>query len=160
MRLDNIKFIRKFDYTVPTITANSDGLRQVFLNLITNARDAMPEGGTITVKTRSVLSPELGVRPPVSSLAGSAEEKISKQKTQHSALKGDFVEISFEDTGCGIDKDKIEKIFDPFFTTKAEGKGTGLGLSTSYGIIDNHGGVMSVESEVGKGTTFIIDLPC
>jgi signal transduction histidine kinase len=130
MKLDNIYFIRKFDNKIPLITANSDGLRQVFLNLITNARDAMPEGGTITISTENIT-----------------EGKVP------------FVRIKATDTGCGIDKDTIEMIFDPFFTTKEEGKGTGLGLSTSYKIIESHGGIMTAESEEGKGTTFIIDLP-
>ena len=150
MKLDNIRFVKKFDDRLVQISGNRDELRQVFLNLTTNARDAMPDGGTITVKTLNVLSSELGVR--------SAEKEGSELKTQYSEHKGDFVEISFEDTGCGIDKDKMEFIFEPFFTTKKEGKGTGLGLSTSYGIIENHGGILSVESKVGKGTTFTIDL--
>jgi two-component system cell cycle sensor histidine kinase/response regulator CckA len=111
--------------------------------MITNARDAMPEGGTLIVKTRRVRSEKLGV--------GSWQAR---------ELKGDFVEISFEDTGSGISKENLDSVFDPFFTTKEEGKGTGLGLSISYGIIRNHGGEMHVESKLGKGTTFTIDLPC
>ncbi|MCR4344467.1 MAG: HAMP domain-containing histidine kinase, partial [Candidatus Scalindua sp.] len=74
--------------------------------------------------------------------------------------EGDFVEISFADTGCGIARNILGKLFDPFFTTKTEGNGTGLGLSISHEIIQNHGGKISVESQEGKGTTFIIDLPC
>ena len=129
MKLEQVKFDRKFADSLPLITANSDQLRQVFLNLITNAKDAMPEGGTITVSTENITGGEVP-----------------------------FVRIKTTDTGCGIDKGKIEFVFDPFFTTKEEGKGTGLGLSVSYGIIKNHGGTMSVKSEVGKGTTFTIDL--
>jgi PAS domain S-box-containing protein len=143
MKLDNIRFVRKFDDRLLQISGNRDELRQVFLNLTTNARDAMPEGGTLIVKTRSV-------RPP-------ADRAGNRQAGKR---KGDFVEITFEDTGCGIAEENIDKIFEPFFTTKEEGKGTGLGLSTSYGIIRNHGGEMQVESKEGKGTTFIIDLPC
>jgi two-component system NtrC family sensor kinase len=71
----------------------------------------------------------------------------------------DFVEIQFSDTGCGINKEDIDKIFDPFFTTKDVGHGTGLGLAISYGIIKEHNGTISVMSEVGKGTTFIVRLP-
>ncbi|ODS31285.1 MAG: two-component sensor kinase [Candidatus Scalindua rubra] len=188
MKLENVRFIRRFEEGLPKIMANSDGLRQVFLNLITNARDAMPEGGTITVKTRIVRLPAdragstklahlpflpagrqgvgQGVRPLVPIRAGSKKEKVSlpdrqagELKTQYSELKGDFVEISFKDTGCGIAKENLDRVFDPFFTTKEEGKGVGLGMSTSYGIIDHYGGRMSVESEEGKGTTFTIDLP-
>ncbi|MFQ5686287.1 MAG: PAS domain S-box protein [Candidatus Scalindua sp.] len=151
MKLESVRFDRKFDERLPLITGSCDQLRQVFLNLITNARDAMPDGGTITVKTLIVRSSELRVQSEV--------KNGSRLKPQYSGLKGDFIEISFKDTGCGIDKEKIELIFDPFFTTKGEGKGTGLGLSISYGIIENYGGLMSVESEVGTGTTFTIDLP-
>ena len=131
MKLNNIRFIRKFDDSLPIIKADNDGLRQVFLNVITNARDAMPEGGALTISTQSV-------------------KVIGKS----------FVMIKFTDTGCGISSEDIDKLFDPFFTTKEVGKGTGLGLSISYGIIKDQGGTISVESEEGKGTTFIIDLPC
>lgn len=130
MKLDNIKFIKKLEGKLPGITASSDELRQVFLNLITNAKDTMPEGGTLTISTQSI-----------------------KKRGRL------FIRIEFADTGCGIASENISRVFDPFFTTKEEGKGTGLGLSTSYGIIDNHGGIISVESEKGKGATFIIDLP-
>ena len=77
-------------------------------------------------------------------------------KTGHSTTE---VKITISDTGCGISPENLSRIFDPFFTTKEEGKGTGLGLSTSYGIIKNHHGDIEVESEIGKGTTFIIKLP-
>ena len=130
MKLENVKFNRKLDDKVSSVIANSDQLRQVFLNLFTNARDAMPEGGIITITTENVTEGEVP-----------------------------FVRLKIADTGCGIEKNKMHMVFDPFFTTKREGKGTGLGLSTSYGIIEDHGGSMSAESEVGKGTTFIIDLP-
>lgn len=70
-----------------------------------------------------------------------------------------IVRVTIADNGMGIEKDNIEKIFDPFYTTKSVGEGTGLGLSISYGIVKSHGGQISVESEVGKGTTFTIDLP-
>ncbi len=130
LKLRSIKIIRKFDVNLPHVTANSGELRQVFLNLITNARDAMPDGGNIIVETQSLKKEE---RP--------------------------FTRIQFIDTGNGIEEEVIENIFEPFFTTKEEGKGTGLGLSESYHIIENHGGILSVKSEIGKGTTFIIDLP-
>ncbi|ODS34327.1 MAG: two-component sensor kinase [Candidatus Scalindua rubra] len=130
MKLENVRFIRRFEEGLPKIMANSDQLRQVFLNLITNARDAMPEGGALTISTQSI------------------------QKEGNS-----FVSIRFMDTGCGIAKENLDRVFDPFFTTKGEGKGVGLGMSTSYGIIDHYGGRISVESEEGKGTTFTIDLP-
>ena len=130
MKLQNVKFNRKLDDKLSSVIANSDQLRQVFLNLITNARDAMPEGGVITINSENVSEGEVP-----------------------------FVRLQIADTGCGIEKSKMHMVFDPFFTTKREGKGTGLGLSTSYGIIEDHGGSMSAVSDLGKGTTFIIDLP-
>ena len=113
---------------LPSVHIDPNQMLEVFVNIIINAVDAMPQGGTIRV---------------------------------HSArLKGDpFIEIRFSDTGCGISKENLEKIFDPFFTTKEAGKGTGLGLAVIYGIVERHNGSIDVESEVGKGTTFIVKLP-
>ncbi|KHE94127.1 MAG: HAMP domain-containing protein [Candidatus Scalindua rubra] len=130
MKLSNIECISRFEVGLPKITANSDELRQVFLNMIMNAKGAMPQGGALTVITESIK-----------------EEEVP------------FVRIWIADTGCGIARKILDKLFDPFFTTKKEGQGTGLGLSISYGIVQNHGGKISVESLEGKGTTFIIDLP-
>ena len=130
IKLNNIKFVRKLDDRLTTIIGSGDELRQVFLNMITNARDSMPEGGTLTVTT----------------------EEITKEKVC-------FIRIILTDTGCGINANKMKNIFKAFFTTKEVGKGTGLGLSISRGIIENHEGTIKVESEEGKGTTFIIDLP-
>jgi two-component system NtrC family sensor kinase len=101
-------------------------MQQVLLNIFINARDAMPSGGKITIKT---------------------EEQDCN-----------YV-LSISDTGYGISPDIISKIFDPFFTTKEVGKGTGLGLSICYGIVKNLKGDISVESVVGKGTTFYIKFP-
>lgn len=130
MKLENVKIMRRFEDKLPRVVANSDEMRQVFLNMITNASDAMPEGGTLTISTQSI-----------------------KERGKP------FVTVKFIDTGIGIKKNVLDKVFDPFFTTKEEGEGTGLGLSTSYGIIENHGGKMSVKSKEGKGATFRIDLP-
>ncbi|OHC04772.1 MAG: hypothetical protein A3H23_04570 [Planctomycetes bacterium RIFCSPLOWO2_12_FULL_40_19] len=130
IKLENIKLLTRFEKGLPEIMANSDELRQVFFNLTMNARDAMPEGGKLTISTQSI-------------------EKRGKP----------FVSIKFKDTGGGISEENLNSVFDPFFTTKKEGKGTGLGLSISHGIIENHGGEISVNSKEGKGTTFIIDLP-
>jgi len=112
------------------ITANSNELRQVIMNLLNNAGDAMPEGGTITIRSENIK-----------------------------ADGGTFVRIVVKDTGQGIENEKLQKVFEPFFTTKKEGKGVGLGLSTSFTIIENHGGNISAKSTLGKGTEFIIDLP-
>ena len=135
---------------VPSILCNHTELREVFVNIINNALDAMPDGGTITVATRCVRSKELGVE--------SKKENASKLKTQNSELKGDFVEITFADNGEGMSEEVKKNIFDPFFTTKGV-VGTGLGMSTAYGIVTGHGGKIEVESEVGRGSTFTLQFP-
>jgi two-component system cell cycle sensor histidine kinase/response regulator CckA len=115
---------------------------QVIMNLVVNARDAMPEsGGKVQLRTRNV----------------SAEECPSFKEA--SLTPAEYVLVEVEDNGGGIPPDVKEKIFEPFFTTKEVGKGTGLGLSTVFGIVKQSGGFIFVESEVGKGTIFRIFLP-
>ncbi len=116
-------------------------LHQVLLNLCVNARDAMPEGGTLTLSVKNV---QLGP----ADVAAHPEAK-----------PGNYLCVSVADTGTGIPAEQLGKIFEPFFTTKAPGKGTGLGLSTSLSIIKNHGGFITVHSEVGRGTEFKCYLP-
>ncbi len=123
------------------VMADQGQLDQIFMNLVTNARDAMPKGGMLTITTGAAQLPPHIV---VTSQAGSS---------------GGYALISVADTGIGIDEKTQEKIFDPFFTTKEVGKGTGLGLSMIYGIVKQHDGYIDVKSEVGKGTTFNIYLP-
>lgn len=130
MNAKSIKPITKLEKDLPAVMAHGDELRQVFLNLITNAIDAMPKGGTLTINTQSIK--------------------------KNGNL---FVSIKVTDTGHGIAKTDIDKVFEPFFSTKKEIKGVGLGLSTSYAIIEGYGGKISVESEEGKGTSFTIHLP-
>lgn len=113
---------------VGTCSANQNALRQVFLNLITNAVQAMPNGGELRVRTQR------------------------QAKT--------CVQIEVSDTGVGIEKEHLSDIFNPFFTTKDPGQGTGLGLSVVHSVIKRYQGNISVHSEPGKGTTFLIDLPC
>ena len=114
---------------------------QVIVNLAVNARDAMPDGGKLTIKTANV----------------------SAQEAENLSYKGmppaDYVRIDVSDTGTGIPAEIVDKIFEPFFSTKEVGKGTGLGLSTVYGIVKQTGGFVYVDSEEGKGTTFRIFLP-
>lgn len=116
-------------------------LHQTLMNLCVNARDAMPEGGILTISGENVMAPEHGV-PVVAGLRS-----------------GPYVRLRVCDTGSGIAPEIIEKIFEPFFTTKAPGHGTGLGLSTVMGIVKNHGGAVQVKSELGKGTCFEVYLP-
>ena len=114
-------------------------LEQVIVNLVVNARDAMPRGGGVTVSTRSIDRV----------LNGSREEPDGRR----------WVELAVTDTGAGIDPTVHDRIFEPYFTTKEMGKGTGLGLATVYGIVDQSGGTIVVESELGKGATFRVWLP-
>ena len=123
------------------IQADEGMVEQVLLNLVVNARDAMPKTGTLRVTTEPV---EL-------------DEAAARQTTQ--ARAGRFVCLAVSDTGTGIGPEVLPRIFDPFFTTKDVGKGTGLGLATVYGIMQQHAGWVSVESEVGRGSVFRVYFP-
>jgi signal transduction histidine kinase len=127
----NIEVVREFDATLPTIQADPQQLCQVFLNLLTNASDAMPQGGTLIARARSVEL-ESGVRG---------------------------VRIELTDSGPGIAAADLERLWEPFFTTKPEGKGTGLGLAICRRAIEANHGTISIQSRSGEGTTVTIFLP-
>ncbi|MEI6305426.1 MAG: PAS domain S-box protein [Deltaproteobacteria bacterium] len=110
---------------------------QVIMNLTVNSRDAMPQGGNITISTKNVTF----------------DDKFAE------APPGDYVQVSCKDSGCGISTDIVQHVFEPFFTTKESGKGTGLGLASVYGIVKQNNGYVTVESESGKGSVFSVFLP-
>jgi signal transduction histidine kinase len=130
----NVKLSTHLSPGLPPVLGDSTHLQTLFLNLITNALDAMPQGGVLTIKTQQVP-------PPLSS------------------GDGRWLEISIADTGIGITEESRKRIFDPFFTTKKMGEGTGLGLAICDKIIKEHSGMIEVRSEVGKGSTFSISIP-
>ncbi|HEX7927170.1 MAG TPA: ATP-binding protein, partial [bacterium] len=130
----------QIDRDVGQIEADPALMHQLVMNLALNARDAMPQGGALTIQARrTTLTPGMtrpGDLPP-----------------------GPYVRVSVQDTGHGMDAETVNRIFDPFFTTKPEGKGTGLGLSVVYGIVNQHGGQVTVTSKPGLGSTFVVYLP-
>jgi two-component system, cell cycle sensor histidine kinase and response regulator CckA len=123
------------------VKADKTQFEQVIINLAVNARDAMPNGGRLTIRTRNI------------------SERESLKLADLNVTAGEYVLIEVEDTGIGMSAEVTSKIFEPFFTTKDVGKGTGLGLSTVYGIVKQTGGYVFAESEEGKGTTFRVYLP-
>jgi len=138
-----IELVLKLDPEAGRVRADPGQLSQVLLNLAVNARDAMPDGGVLTISTRNERLTD-GSRIA----DGGVEMK-----------PGDYVVIDVADSGVGMDPQTRQRIFEPFFTTKKQGEGTGLGLSTVYGIVDQSGGYISTESAVGNGTTFTIRFP-
>jgi signal transduction histidine kinase len=129
------------DPEIGHIRADRGQVEQVFLNLVVNAKDAMPKGGKLTIRTKNI------------------QLKESLNWEDMIIPIGSYIMISVSDTGFGMDKETMTYIFDPFFTTKKEGEGTGLGLSTVYGIVKQSGGYINVYSEPGKGTTVKIYFP-
>ena len=138
---ERIQIVIRCSPDLGTVRADPGQLEHILMNLAVNARDAMPRGGALTIQT--------------------ANAELSEQfsRTHPGATPGRHVVLSVSDTGTGMDAHTLAHLFEPFFTTKEPGKGTGLGLSMVYGIVKQSGGYISVESELGRGTTFQIYLP-
>ena len=137
----SIEIERNLPRDLWTVSADPTQLHQVLMNLVVNARDAMSDGGTLSITAENMFVDESYARMNI-------EAKV-----------GPYVVVTIADTGVGIPPENIDRIFDPFFTTKEVGEGTGLGLSTVLGIIKNHGGFVKISSEVGKGSQFKVYLP-
>lgn len=137
----NIRIRCSFFENLPMVEGDPGQLEQIIMNLCVNAVDAMPGGGYLDLKTRMVA----------------IDEECCVPRAE--MVPDEYILLEVKDAGIGMDKETVAKIFEPFFTTKEVGKGTGLGMSMVYGIVNNHGGYIDVESEPGKGTTFKIYLP-
>lgn len=138
---EKVELVLEHDTDLKPVRADKRQLEQVFMNLVVNARDAMPEGGRIHIKTEGY----------------SLEQALDRDRATIPA--GDYISVTVTDEGCGIATDKLTKIFEPFYSTKRTGEGTGLGLSTVYGMVKQTGGYIFVQSAEGQGTEFNLILP-
>ncbi|MFQ5770964.1 MAG: PAS domain S-box protein, partial [bacterium] len=138
---ENIELKINLKPNLESIRADSGQLQQAILNLCINSRDAMPKGGQLIIETHNLTKKQL------------------REKSLPVETASNYVEISFIDTGVGMDQTTLKRLFEPFYTTKELGKGTGLGLAVVYGIVKQHHGHIEVESTMGKGTTFKIYMP-
>ncbi len=138
---ERVRLTLRHDPALPSIRADKRQLEQVIMNLVVNARDAMPSGGEIVIETEAVML------------------KAETRRNRAAIPPGDYVVVRVSDQGIGIPPEKLSKIFEPFYTTKKTGEGTGLGLSTAYGIVKQTGGYIFADSTPGEGTVFTLFLP-
>lgn len=137
---ENIELVADLGTDLGVVRMDPAQVQQIILNLVLNARDAMPTGGRIVINTRSCEGPKLG-------------------REAHNQFCDSWVALTVSDTGCGIDPEIRTRLFEPFFTTKKPGVGNGLGLATVYRIVTHEGGTIEIESEAGRGTRIIVYLP-
>src|SRR5262249_49562167 len=137
----HIRIVTQLDRSVGTVRAEPGPLEQVLLNLVVNARDAMPEGGTLTIESHNV------------------DVDAASSRQHFGIAPGHYSVFSVADTGAGMDTDTQKRVFEPFFTTKDRPRGLGLGLATVYGIVSQSGGQVFLSSEPGRGALFSVYLP-
>ncbi|MDR0842532.1 MAG: hybrid sensor histidine kinase/response regulator, partial [Acidobacteriota bacterium] len=138
---EGVRLVRELNPSLGIVSADPRELRQILMNMAANAKDAMPNGGTLTVTTSNV------------------EVDAAWARKHPAVTAGSFVRLSVKDDGVGMDAATQNRLFEPFFTTKGKGKGTGLGLSSVYGIVKQNGGFIEVQSKPGKGSEFKIYFP-
>jgi two-component system cell cycle sensor histidine kinase/response regulator CckA len=138
---DDIELVQQYQSNLGLVRVDQSQIEQVLVNLAVNARDAMPNGGRLTIRTADV------------------DLERDRSDGDHCLRRGAYVAVTVTDTGIGIDEATAARVFEPFFTTKTHGKGTGLGLATVYGIAKQSGGSVTVESQLGSGATFCLYLP-
>jgi two-component system, cell cycle sensor histidine kinase and response regulator CckA len=138
---ENIELVVQLEPNLEVVRADRSQVQQVIMNLVVNAKDAMPHGGRITIRTRNVM------------------DHHHTSAVGQDAAAAHYVALVVEDTGEGVEPAILERIFEPFFTTKPLGRGTGLGLATVYGIVKQSKGDLQVQSTPGHGATFTVFLP-
>ena len=137
---ENIELVDELADDLGLVRMDPAQVQQIILNLVLNARDAMPDGGRITLHTRNC-------------------EGTGPARAAHNQFCDSWISLAVSDTGCGMDAETRTRVFEPFFTTKKPGQGNGLGLATVYRIVTHEGGTIEVDSEVGRGTRVVVHLP-